>query len=270
MPAQHELDPDRSMWHFISTQLRFHREQRGLSEQQVADMIDRTRSVVSRYESGTIRLPIKIARIIDREWKTNFLFTRLVGFASAAHDGDWLVGLADWERRATRLRLWELVLIPGLFQTEAYARALLGAGLDGNLEEWLQVRMERQKLVFEREDPPHIAALINWACLAQPIGDKEIMRGQIEHLIKLADLPHVGIRLVQADAKAHTGLDGAFELLTVDSRDVVYTDDPEEGRLIISPPDVQRYALRYDRIGEVAVPRGPSRALLTEALEGYS
>ncbi|WP_157430698.1 helix-turn-helix domain-containing protein [Actinomadura macra] len=270
MPGQQDLDPDRSMWHFIATQLRFHREQRRITEQQVADLIDRTRSVVSRYESGMIRLPLKIARIIDRDWDTNLLFTRLVGFASAAQDGDWLVGLSDWERRATRLRMWELVLIPGLLQTEGYARAVLASGLTGDLEERLQRRMDRQTAVFGRAEPPQVSALINWACLAHPIGDNGIMRQQVEHLIKLAELPHVSIRLVQPDANAHPGLSGAFELLTVDARDVAYTDDPDEGRLIISPPDVQRYALRYDRIGDLAVPRGPSRALLAEALENYS
>ncbi|TYB44165.1 helix-turn-helix domain-containing protein [Actinomadura chibensis] len=265
-----DLDPDRSLWHLIAVQLRFHREQRGWSGTRLADQIDRTRSVVSRYESGAIHLPAKLAKVIDEAWDTDLLFTRLVGFANAAQDGDWLVGLTDWERRATRLRLWELVLIPGLFQTEAYARAVLASGLSGELEERLQRRMDRQKAVFERDDPPHISALINWASLAQPIGDKDVMREQIEHLARLADLPHVSIRLVQPEANAHPGLSGAFELLTVDARDVAYTDDPDEGRLIISPPDVQRYTLLYDRIGEVAAPLGPSQALLMEALESYS
>lgn len=270
MPERPDLDPDRSIWHFIAVQLRHHRESRGWSETRVADLIDRTRSVVSRYESGTIHLPAKIAEVIDDAWGTNLLFTRLVGFANAAQDGDWLVGLADWERRATRLRLWELALVPGLLQTEAYARTLLAAGLSGDLEERLQRRMDRQKAVFDRDETPHVSALINWACLAHPIGDKAVMREQLEHLATLADLPHVSIRLVQPEANAHPGLSGAFELLTVDARDVAYTDDPDEGRLIISPPDVQRYALRYDRIGDLAAPLGPSRALLTEALETYT
>ncbi|TDC54319.1 XRE family transcriptional regulator [Actinomadura sp. KC345] len=270
MAARPDLDPDRSIWHFIAVQLRFHREQRGWSESRLANLIDRTRSVVSRYESGKIHLPAKIAEVIDDAWGTNLLFTRLVGFASAAQDGDWLVGLADWERRATRLRLWEVVLVPGLLQTEAYARAVLAAGLSGDLEERLQRRMDRQRAVFERDETPHISALINWACLAHPIGDKTVMREQVEHLAHLADVPHVSIRLVPPDANAHPGLSGAFELLTVDAHDVAYTDDPDEGRLIISPPDVQRYALRYDRIGELAAPLGPSRTLLMEALEKYS
>ncbi|TDD76644.1 helix-turn-helix domain-containing protein [Actinomadura rubrisoli] len=270
MSGQDDLDPDRSLWHFIAVQLRVHRERQGWSETRVGELIDRTRSVVSRYETGKIHLPAKIARLIDDAWGTDLLFTRLVGFANAAHDGDWLVGLADWEQRATRLRLWELVLIPGLFQTEAYARAALAAGLAGDLEERLQRRMNRQKAVFERDDPPHISALINWPCIAHPIGDKDVMRAQLEHLVQLADLPHVSIRLVQPDANAHPGLAGAFEILTVDARDVAYTDDPDEGRLIISPPDVQRYTLRYDRIGELAVPLDPSRVLLTEALEKYT
>ena len=200
-----DLDPDRSLWHLIAVQLRFHREQRGWSGTRLGDLIDRTRSVVSRYESGAIHLPAKLAKVIDEEWDTNLLFTRLVGFANAAQDGDWLVGLADWERRATRLRLWELALIPGLFQTEAYARALLAGGISAELEELLRQRMDRQKAVFERDNPPHISALINWACLTQPIGDKGVMREQVEHLARLADLPHVSIRIVQPEAKAHPG-----------------------------------------------------------------
>jgi hypothetical protein len=271
MPACGDLDPERSLWHFIASQLRFHREQRGLSETRVGELIDRTRSVVSRYESATIRLPMRIARIIDEAWNTNHLFTRLVGFANAAQDGDYLVGLSEWERRATRLRMWEVALIPGLLQTETYARALLVAGLGSDVDGDLQRRLERQEAVFGRQEPPQISVMLNWTCLAHPVGGAAVMHEQIEHLVKATDNPHISIRIVQDDVGAHPGLDGAFELITTaEGRDVAYSDDVSSGRLVVQPTDVANYALRYDRIGDVAVPRGPSKDLITQALEKYA
>jgi transcriptional regulator with XRE-family HTH domain len=267
MPARDNLDPDRSIWHFIAVHLRRYREANGLSGQALGDIFGCDRSTVSRYESGLLKLPRKHAKIVDRELKTDGMFTSLIGFAEQAADGDWLVGLAEYERRATRVRLWEALLIPGLLQTEDYARAAILRGVAEDPEETLRVRMQRRADVFDKPRPPRFTAFLNWAAIEQPVGSPEVMRGQLQHLIEMSDLPHVSIRVVEKAAGAHPGLDGSFKIVTTGDRDLAYVEAATRGRFLMDPYDLQDVAIRYDLISDIAAPVGPSRALLTQALE---
>ncbi|XVQ10003.1 helix-turn-helix domain-containing protein [Spirillospora sp. CA-255316] len=269
MVARDDLSPDRSIWHFIAVHLRRYREMHGLSGQALADKLDCDRSTVSRYESATLKLPRKHAKIIDRLWQTDGMFTALIGFAEQAADGDWLIGLAEYEKRATRIRLWELLLVPGLLQTEAYARAAIMRGVSEDPEETLRVRMARRAAVFDKPKPPRFTAFLDWTVLEQPVGSPEVMRGQLEHLIAMSELPTVSIRVVEKHAGAHPGHDGPFQIVTADGRDLAYTEAMTRGRILMDPYDLQEVAVRYDMVSDIAAPVGPSRALLEQALEGY-
>ncbi|MFC6886510.1 MULTISPECIES: Scr1 family TA system antitoxin-like transcriptional regulator [Actinomadura] len=269
MSARDSLEPDRSLWDLIAVELRRQREERKISGTRLGIVLGCDRSTVSRYESGTLRLPEKHAKILDREWRLDLLFTRLVHFAKAGKNEDWFTGLTEYEAHATRLKMWEVLLVPGLLQTPEYARAALSAGLVEDVELELQKRMSRQQAVFERPKPPQISVVLNWVTLAQTLGDAEVMRGQFTKLLELSELPYVNVRILEESAGAHVGMDGCFQLLTVNDRDIAYAEAPQMGRLIRDPRDVQHIAVRYDRVGEVATPVGPSRTLIKRALERY-
>ncbi|MGI5324382.1 helix-turn-helix domain-containing protein [Actinomadura nitritigenes] len=269
MSARESLTPDRSLWHLIAVQLRRYREDHGLSGTALADLLECDRSTVSRYESAMIHLPERHAKIVDRLWETDGLFTYLVRFATATNDSDYLVGLAEYEARATRVRMWEASIMPGLVQTPEYARAALAVGLAEDAAAALETRLARQLAVFERPKPPYVSVLLHWAALEQPVGDPEIMRGQLAHLLDLGDRSHVSVRVVSKDAGAHVGLDGAFKIMTVDGVDVAYAEDAHDGRLIRDPIAVERFSIRYDLIGDIAMPVPTSRALIAKALESY-
>ncbi|WP_433338213.1 DUF5753 domain-containing protein [Spirillospora sp. CA-294931] len=216
-----------------------------------------------------MRLTERHGKILDREWDTDGLFARLVRFASAANDDDWFAGLTEYEGRATRLRIWEVALVPGVFQTPDYARSALTAGLVEDIDTALEKRMARQTAVFERPKPPRVFAILNWVALLQPVGDAGIMRGQLAHLLAMSEYPHVSLRILEKDAGVNVGLDGSFQLLTVDDRDVAYAEAPEMGGLVRDPHTVQNFAVRYDRVCEVATPVGPSRTLIQRTMESY-
>ncbi|WP_165975604.1 helix-turn-helix domain-containing protein [Actinomadura rubrisoli] len=270
MHARDSLDPRGSIWHFIAVHLRRYREAHGMSGQALGDLLGCDRSTVSRYESNTLKLKRDHAKIIDREWNTNGMFMDLIGFAERADEGDWLVNLADYEARATRIRMWETSVVPGLLQTRDYANAALTAGTNDDPDADLDRRMRRQASVFDKPRPPRVTAFLNWVVLAQQVGSPEVMRGQFAHLIELSKLPHISIRVVERHAGAHPGLDGSFKLLTVDDRDVAYTEAATRGRFLMDPYDVQEVAVSYDWIGDVAAPVGPSQALLVAELEKYA
>ncbi|MFC4053340.1 Scr1 family TA system antitoxin-like transcriptional regulator [Actinomadura syzygii] len=268
--SQGPLDPDRSMWDLIAVELRRQRRLRGMSGAALARLVGRDRSIVSRIESGTIPLQLDHAEIIDREWSLERLFTRLVKFAKERKDDEWRLGdLAEQEARATRVRLWEVGLVPGLLQTPDYARAVFSVGLVRDLSEAVETRLARQTAVFDREQPPEVSVILNWVALEQPVGSPAIMYAQLKHLLELGDLPHVNVRVLEKSTGVHVGYDGMLELLTVDSRDIAYADAPHGGGLVTDPKEVEAFQVRYDRIGHIAAPVGPSRAVIQRAMETY-
>ncbi|MEU8346105.1 DUF5753 domain-containing protein [Actinomadura meyerae] len=241
-----------------------------MSGQALGDLLDCDRSTVSRYESNTLKLKREHAEIIDRVWNTQGMFTALVGFAEQADEGNWLLELAEFEARATRIRMWEASLVPGLFQTPDYVRAARSAGTTDDLEAAIERRLSRQAAVFDKPKPPRVTAFLAWAAVSQIVGGPDVMRGQLARLIELSELPHVSIRVVENSAGAHPGLDGPFKLLTVGDRDIAYTEAATRGCFLMDPFDVQEVAVRYDSISDIAAPVGPSRALLEAELEKYT
>lgn len=134
-----------SLWDLIAVQLRRHRKERGLSGEALGRLIGVNRSTVSRYESGSLKLQEDHAIKIDIAWHTNWLFTNLVRFAKEGHDREWFATHLILESKASELRIWEYAWIPGLFQTEEYARALVrSAGLE-NIDAEVASRMKRQE-----------------------------------------------------------------------------------------------------------------------------
>ncbi|MFP3968569.1 helix-turn-helix transcriptional regulator [Actinomadura fulvescens] len=258
------------MWDFIAVELHRQRRLRGVSGAQLARIIGRDRSIVSRIESGKIPMQLDHAEIIDREWDLDRLFTRLVSFAKDRKEGDWRIGtLAEQEARATRIRMWEIGLVSGLLQTPEYARAAFAVGLVSDLDRAVETRLSRQAAVFERERPPEVSVILNWVVLEQPVGSPEIMRAQLAKLLEVGELPHVSVRVLPKEAGAHVGYDGSLKLLTVDARDMAYSDTPHGAGLVTDPKDVLDFQVRYDRIGVLAAPTGPSRAMIQDAMEKY-
>lgn len=270
MHARDSLDPSRSMWHFIAVHLRRYREANGMPGQALGDVLDCDRSTVSRYESATLRLKPSHAETVDRLWNTGGMFTNLVGFAGMADEGDWLSSLAGFERRASRIRMWEPTVIPGLLQTPDYARAALTAGPGNDLDADLERRMARRSAVFDKERPPRMTAFVSWAALAQLIGSRAVMRDQLTHLLALGELPQVSIRVVENQAGAHPGLDGPITVLTVDDHDLAYDEATTRGRFLMDPLAVQEVVVKYDSISDIATPVGPSRLLLEAELERWT
>lgn len=270
MLMRESLDPSRSIWHFIAVHLRRYRKAHGMSGQALGDLLECDRSTVSRYESNTLRLKREHAEIIDRLWNTDGMFTDLIGFAELADEGNWLFELAEFEARATRIRMWESSVVPGLLQTPDYARAALSAGTTNDLEADLERRLSRQAAVFDKPKPPRVTAFLGWAAVSQIVGGPDVMRGQIARLIEVSELPYVSVRVVENEVGAHPGLDGPFMILTVGNRDIAYTEAAMRGCFLTEPFDVQEVTLWYDSISDIAAPVGPSRALLEAELEKYT
>ena len=259
-------DPKASMWNWIAYDLRFQRMKRGLSGQDLAKILNVARSSVSRLENNVAKIDDAQALKLDKLWNTGGHFTLMLWYARLGHDPDWFKQHVDIEARSSVIRIWENAWVPGLLQTEDYARATLVAGGVRDLEGLLAARMARQE-ILSREDPPILWVLLWEPVLEIPVGGKATMRAQLAHLLQLSESTDIAIRIVPTAAGAHPGLDGAFKIMTTETGDYAYAGSPGGGRLVPAAAEVRSYVVRYDRIGQQAMPENLSRDRIVRAME---
>ncbi len=150
------------------------------------------------------------------------------------------------EAEAAGKRAWEKGFIPGLLQTEDYARAVIAAGPDdldpGRVERLVRVRMERKK-ALHRPAPLRLHAVIGEAVLACPAGGRDVMAAQLRHLADAAAEPNVTVQVLPFAAGAHPGLSGSFTILEYpdpDDHDVLYCDTLAGAVYAEGPRDIAR------------------------------
>lgn len=180
------------------------------------------------------------------------------------------------EQAAISLQLFATNVIHGLFQTEAYARALIGGGYpplsEQRVEELVQLRMER-KALFDREPLPMIEIVIEEAVLRRVIGSEDIMREQLLHLVECARRRNVTLLVLPLDAGKYGEYDGGrgeMNLVeTPEHEHLVYLEPQDESLLISDPAKVSTYAQRYAKIRSQAL--GPRESLdLIKRLAGVA
>jgi transcriptional regulator with XRE-family HTH domain len=271
MPIVREpLDPKLSLWHFLAYELRFEREKHGLSLTQMGQMINAARSSVSNIEAGRRKIDEGQAKTIDRSWQTGRLFELLLWYARAAHDPDWFRQYSHYEATATSIKIYHGQAIPGPVQTDDYIRALLQMDDPKNIEAAVAERITRKRAIFDREDPPFIWALMDESVLAPPVGGSKVMKAQLQHLLELANLSHVIVRIIPTSSGAHLGIDGPFQVISLEARDVAYSGAQNGGRLIEGTGEVKEFAVKFDRIGAKAASEDGSRTLIEHYLERYA
>lgn len=267
------LDAARSIWDLVAVELRRQIYVQSTSQARVAELLGCSRSHVTRLVGGTRHLNPHHAMILDDTWRLERLFTHLIAHALARPDDDWLTSLAAYEASASRLRTWDLGIIPGLWQTPDYARATFerahAAGLLDDVDRALERRLERQAAVWEKGDMPRVSALLSWVVLSSPVGGTRVMRDQLAHLLALAERPGASVRVVGRHVGWHIGHDGSFQLLTVGS-DVAFAEAPGMvGHLVLDPDRVERYAQKMEEINDLAWPAAETYTAIEKAMDDY-
>jgi hypothetical protein len=172
------------------------------------------------------------------------------------------------------------MLVPGLLQTEDYARALFRAWqsastTDDDIEALVTARLER-KQVLEGPKPPELWVVLDEAVLRRLIGSPKTMRSQLLELADSSCRPGITVQVVPADVGAHTGLLGAFIVAGFEgprSSDFegapssMYAEMAVEGQTIERQALVSKATLAFDRLRAEALPRGASRDLIGKVAE---
>jgi transcriptional regulator with XRE-family HTH domain len=190
---------------------------------------------------------------------------------------DVYIGL---EEAASQLSAYQPELVPGLLQTEQYARVVIQAdnlGVDAEeIDRRVHVRIARQALVRRQTAPPQLTVALNEAILRRPVGGTPVMAAQLDSLAAAAGLPNVALRVVPFTAGLHHGvMSGPFVILRFprngDGRDsepaTIYVDGFTGALYLDKPREVERYANAFDSIWSAALDEPASRELIHQAAE---
>ncbi|MEU7616988.1 helix-turn-helix transcriptional regulator [Micromonospora rifamycinica] len=258
---------------FLGAELRRARKERGLSQEELAQQISYSSSLVGMVEIGHRTPSQDFITRADATLEAGGLFERLLTLVRADSAPPWFREWISVEREATLIRWFEPSLIPGLLQTEAYGRAVLhGGGMlrEGEIEQRLAARLERQS-VLDRDHPPEFVAVIDEAVLHRAVGEPAVMVGQFEHLLCATERPYVSLHVVPAEAGMHAGLAGPFILArTPEGGEVAHLDTPLRAQVTDRPDDVDSLQRRWENLRGEALPRRASRELIRELAKSWS
>ncbi|WUI02944.1 helix-turn-helix transcriptional regulator [Spirillospora sp. NBC_00431] len=263
------LDPRISMWHFLAFCMRFFREKMGLSLTQCGEIIGAARSTVSNLEAGRRRPQDDQMRLLDKAYGTGVLFQVLLWFARMAHDPDWGRQIDQYEEDAVSIKTYHGQVVPLVLQTDDYTWAYARVSNFKDLDATMARRTSKKKTYWDKGDSLLTWTLIDEAVLARPVGGKEVMKQQLEHLLNMAELPHVSLRVIPFSSGEHVGVDGSMQIIGLEDRDVGYSAAQKGGRLIETPREVRELSVMFDRIGVKAASEEATREIIKRYLESY-
>ncbi|MEN3610221.1 helix-turn-helix transcriptional regulator [Plantactinospora sp. ZYX-F-223] len=250
--------------------LREQRAQAGLTRDQVGAAVGLSGASIASFEQGRMIPQPDTARLLDELFKTGEKVRRAVNEAREDSRPPWLRPWTDHEQRATLLRWWEPLLMPGLLQIEEYARAVLRGGwvVDDAVDRTIQVRHDRQAATVNRPVPPALTAIIGeFALMCAP---PEIGREQLKHLLEISHRPRVQVLVVPRSAGLHGGLQGAFVLASLPARGRAgYVDDQLRGRVVTDGGDLDQLEVSWEIVAGLALPVQPSRDLIAKAINDH-
>ncbi|MEV4627832.1 helix-turn-helix transcriptional regulator [Micromonospora sp. NPDC049523] len=249
---------------FVRDQLRRQRALRNMSQEEFGRRANYSASTVSAVETGTRSLDLPYAKRADEILDSGGLLESLLKSAQGDGEPPWLKPYLEAERNARQLRCFEPLLVPGLLQTENYARAVMRSvdvRSESEVEQYVASRMERQE-ILKREDPPQFIGVIDESVLRRR---DAIMGEQLAHLLRMAELPHVHLNVVPLTAGLHVGLCGPLVLVRlVDGTWVGHLDDQLGGSPVGAEEGLATLLARWEAVRSAALPEGLSVALIKE------
>lgn len=272
----------------LGAHLRRLREAQGVSREEAGWEIRASESKISRMELGRVSFKerdiadlLTLYDVTDEEERA-----RLLELARQANTPGWWHRYGDvlpsWfhsylglEAAASMIRTYEVQFIPGLLQSSEYARAVVLLQHSGarpeEIDRRVNLRMTRQK-ILTRDEPAQLWAVVDEAALTRPIGGPKVMRGQIEALFELIELPNVRVQVIPFEAGGHAAAGGAFTILRFadpDLPDVVYVEQLTSALYLDKADDVDSYTEAMERLCIEARPPSETPEFLERALRKF-
>lgn len=266
--------------------LRTLRKQAGLTREQVAEALACSPPTVTRIEAAQTTARVSdVAVMLDLYGVKGQQKESLLQLARDARKRGWwdkeshaipayFQGFVGLEEDASAVHGYESEYVPGLFQTQEYARAVLVAEptppAEDELTQTLTIRMKRQERL-NAPNPPQVWMVLNEGVIRRQVGGPEVMRRQLERLVDLSHESHVNIQVLPFDAGAHPAMNGGFRVLKFPKPSdpaVVYVEYWRGGIYLEESTEVDAYAQLFDHLRARALGFDESRSLITQVAGG--
>jgi len=265
----------------LGAQLRRLREGRHITLEDAAKVIRASASKMSRMETGRVGFKdrditdlLTFYGVLDEEQRSAVReLARTASDQGWWHDysdilPSWFEAYVGLEEAAIGIRAYEIQFVPGLLQTEEYARAvaLLGhpSPLAEDIERRVGLRMARQA-VLSRPAPPHLWAVLDEAVLRRPVGRPGVMRGQLKHLLESAERSNVTVQVIPFQVGGHAAAGGPFSILRFaepDLPDIVYLEQLTSALYLDKRETVDHYLAVMERLCLEAAPAAASAKII--------
>ncbi|WP_030341200.1 helix-turn-helix domain-containing protein [Streptomyces sp. NRRL S-1022] len=261
------LDPGASPLDYYGFELRRCREAADLTQRQLGEIVNYTGSLIGQIETARKVPTLEFSERVDAALGTGGLLSRLVQLVLRSQLPAWFRETAELEARALEICTFQMGMVHGLVQTEAYARSVLGVLDEAKVDDRTAARMARQR-IFQKSNPPVFWMVLSEAALYQEIGGPEVMRGQLAHLLSFEAQPRTNVQILPFSAGAHAGLTGSFNVYRFSSDPtIVYTEGYGSGHPTANWDTVQDCSLRYDHLQAAALSLKDSAELIRRVME---
>ncbi|HEY6786009.1 MAG TPA: helix-turn-helix transcriptional regulator [Trebonia sp.] len=269
----------------LGAQLRRLRDLAGVTRDEAGYHIRASGSKISRLELGRVSFKERdVADLLDLYGVVGEQKDQLLQLTHEANAMPWWQKyrevVPDWfqvyvglEEAAALIRIYEVQFVPGLLQTEDYARAVVVQGAPSlspeEIDSRVAVRMGRQKL-FSRENPARLWAVVDEAALRRPIGSRDVLAGQINRLIDATSEPNITLQVMPFKHGGHAAEGGAFTIMRfpeADLPDMVYMEYLTGAHYIDKPDDVELYAAVMERLSVAGTSPEKTRDILGDILK---
>ncbi|MGW2207890.1 helix-turn-helix domain-containing protein [Streptomyces sp. NPDC001781] len=274
MPGPKDLDPSSSPRAMIGAELRHARERKGLSQEQLGQLLFVSGSFIGQLEAGTRRMQSEYARLLDEALDTGDFFARNCVAAAKSKYPEHFAEAAEAEAQATGIREYSPLLIPGLLQTPEYARAVFRAYRptepDRRLDELVSVRTSRAALL---DDPTDLMlwVVVDEAALRRVTGGRVVMAEAVRHLADTSRQHRAIVQVLPFEAGAHTAMEGPIRLMDfADAPPLVYFEGVGTGRLEDDPTTVRRRQHTFELLAACALSPAKSLVLLDAVAQDYA
>jgi hypothetical protein len=271
----------------LGQELRRLRELKGMTAEEVAERLLVSQSKISRLENGRRSISQRDVRDLCGvyEVEDHRIVDSLMQMAKDSRQQGWWHSFGDipysvyigLETDAASLRVYDPQVVPGLLQTRPYAEALIAGALpetaSGDIDKRVQVRLRRQERISAPENPLRLWTVLDEAALRRAVGNRSLMRDQLEHLVEQSQLPHVTVQVIPFDMGAHPGLNGQYAILEFpDAADssVVYIEGVTSDLYLEKANDVQKYSVMYEHLRAQALNVEQSRQFIADIAKEYA
>lgn len=273
MPGPKDLDPASSPRAMIGAELRYARENAGLSQAELGEPLFVSGSFIGQLEAGTRRLHLEYAVQIDEILNTKGFFERNCRALARSKYPDHFAEAAEAEAIASAIREYATLLVPGLLQTRRYAeeifRAYKPTAMDSEIEALVMARLERAHLI---DDPtvPLLWVVLDEAALRRKVGGNSVMSAALRHITGLAHRHRIIVQVLPFGSGAHASMTGPLKLMEFeDAPTLSFVEGPDMGKLLDDPATVARHSLTFNLLQAAALSPQDSLALIESVAQDY-